>query len=98
MATDKARFQESTTGETGQFGLFSEGRVSVEAVHRKFDAKVVEVELSPGTDHGFSLLEAATDGYSLDSFKPASEHTYAIRVTPNVGEPQYSSNVASCIA
>ena len=83
---------------TGQFGLFSEGRVSVEAVHRKFDAKVVEVEPTPGTDHGFSLLEAATDGHSLDSFKPALEHTYAIKVTPNAGEPQYSSNVACCIA
>ena len=67
-----------------------EGRVSVEAVHRKFDAKVVEVELSPGTDHGFSVLEAGIGGYSTDAFKPASEHTYPIRVTPNIGEPQHS--------
>ena len=91
MASDKAKFQEGTTGDIGQFGMFPEGRVSVEAVHRKFDAKVVEVELSPGTDHGFSVLEAGIDGYSLDAFKPASEHTYTIRVTPNIGEPQHSN-------
>ncbi|DBA89314.1 TPA: Protein kinase, membrane associated tyrosine threonine 1 [Trebouxia sp. C0005] len=84
MASDKVKFQEGTTGDIGQFGMFPEGRVSVEAVHRKFDAKVVEVELSPGTDHGFSVLEAGIDGYSLDAFKPASEHTYTIRVTPNI--------------
>ncbi|DBB05176.1 TPA: hypothetical protein ACH3X3_010421 [Trebouxia sp. C0006] len=29
-------------------------------------------------------LEAGIDGYSLDAFKPASEHTYTIRVTPNI--------------
>ena len=52
MASDKARFQESTTGDIGQFGMSPEGRVNVEAVHRKFDAKVIEVELSPGTEHG----------------------------------------------
>ena len=88
------KFRESTTGETGQFGLFPGSRVSVEAVHRRADTKVVEVELSPEADHGFPLLEAAADGYSLDSFKPASEHTCNVKVTPNVGEQQHVSRQA----
>ncbi|DBA68914.1 hypothetical protein WJX79_004455 [Trebouxia sp. C0005] len=81
-----------------------EGRVSVEAVHRKFDAKVVEVELNPGTDHGFSMLEAGTDGYSIDAFKPASQPTYTIRATPNIAKgatrpgPQDSSSLLQKLA
>ena len=51
-----------------------------------FDARVVEVKLDPGTDHAFSMLQAGVGDLSVDIFKPASEHAYAIIVTPSAGQ------------
>ena len=52
----------------------------------KFDAMLVEVELDPAEAGSFTVLDTDENGYSMQSFKPASELTYNILPKSKAGE------------
>ena len=61
----------------------------------KFDAMLVEVELDPAEAGIFTALDADENGYSMQSFKPASELTYKILPKSNAGELAYDNHFKS---
>ncbi len=61
----------------------------------KFDAMLVEVELDPAEAGNLTVLDADENGYSMQSFKPASELTYNILPKSNAGELVYNNHLKS---
>ena len=92
MTYQQARFKNCISNTFSQFALFAGNKVKVQSVLYKFDAMLVEVELDPAEAGSFTVLDADENGYSMQSFKPASELTYNILPKSNVGELVYDNH------
>ena len=86
MAYQQAKFRESASNISSHFALFPGDKVKVQSVLCKFDATQVEVELDPAESGEFTVLDADENGYSMQSFRPASELTYTILAKSSIGE------------
>ncbi|KAK9810044.1 hypothetical protein WJX72_003902 [[Myrmecia] bisecta] len=93
MADKKTAFR-TIDGTIIRVHLFHPGiRVKVTTVLTSFSAKQVQVELDPETEAGvYSVLEVAGDSYSTDSFRPATERDYLVKVQP------YSARTSDYVA
>ncbi len=89
MTYQQARFRDCVSKTSSQFALFAGNKVKVQSVLYKFDAVLVEVELDPAEAGSFTVLDADEHGYSMQSFKPASELTYNILPKSIAGELVY---------
>lgn len=78
MTYQQARFKDCISNTSAQFALFAGNKVKVQSVLYKFVAILVEVQLDPAEAGSFTVLDADESGYSMQSFKPASELTYNI--------------------
>ena len=91
MTYQQARFKDCISNTSSQFALFAGNKVKVQSVLCKFDAMLVEVELDPADAGSSTVLDADENGYSMQTFKPASELTYSILSKSNAGEFVYDN-------
>jgi len=92
MTYEQAKFRDCISNTSSQFALFAGNKVKVQSVLYKFDAMLVEVELDPAEAGSFTVLDADENGYSMQSFKPASELTYNILPKSDAGELVYCNH------
>lgn len=86
MTYQQARFKGCISNTSSRFGLFAGNKVKVQSVLYKFDALLVEVKLDPAEAGNFTVLDADEIGYSMQSFKPASELTHNILPKSSAGK------------
>ena len=92
MTYEQAKFRDCISNTSSQFALFAGNKVKVQSVLYKFDAMLVEVELDPAEAGSFTVLDTDENGYSMQSFKPASELTYNILPKSDAGELVYCNH------
>ena len=90
MMYQQAWFKDCTSNTSSQFALFPGNKV--QSVFFKFYAMLVEVALDPAEAGEFTVLDADENGYSMQSFKPASELTYNILPKSSAGELVYDNH------
>ena len=93
MTYPVAKFKDSVSNTSSHFALFPGNKVKVQSVLDKFDALLVEVELENAEAGSHAVLDADGNGYSMQSFKPAREHTYNIVSKPTAGELVYDNHL-----